>query len=56
LLSPGGDRQADLAKGAGSGWVDYKRPNPTTEKAELKLSYIKEPGDVIAGVGICKSL
>jgi signal transduction histidine kinase len=43
-----------MGKGAGSGWVDYKWPNPTTKKVELKSSYIKKSGDVIVGVGIYK--
>jgi len=45
----------DVAKGPGSGWVDYKWPNPTTKKVELKSSYIKKVGDVIVGVGIYKN-
>jgi cytochrome c len=43
-----------MAKGAGSGWIDYKWPNPTTKKVELKSSYIKKSGDMIVGVGIYK--
>ena len=42
------------AKGAGSGWIDYKWPNPTTKKVELKSSFIKKSGDVIVGVGVYK--
>lgn len=43
-----------MAKGAGSGWMDYKWPNPTTKKVEAKSSFIKKVGDVIVGVGIYK--
>jgi len=44
----------DVAKGNGSGWVDYKWPNPTTKKVEAKSSFVKKSGDVIVGVGIYK--
>ena len=43
-----------MAKGAGSGWIDYKWPNPTTKKVEGKSSYIQKSGDVIVGVGVYK--
>lgn len=43
-----------MGKGPGSGWIDYKWPNPTTKKMEPKSSYIKKSGDVIVGVGIYK--
>lgn len=43
-----------MAKGTGSGWVDYKWPNPTTKKVENKSSYIQKSGDVIVGVGVYK--
>ena len=41
-----------LAKGPGSGWVDYKWPNPITDKIEDKSSYIEKMGDYFVGVGI----
>ncbi len=42
----------DIAKGPGSGWVDYKWPNPLTNKIEDKTSYIERMGDYFVGVGI----
>jgi signal transduction histidine kinase len=44
----------DMANKSGSGWVDYKWPNPVTKKVEGKSSYIQKTGDVIVGVGIYK--
>jgi cytochrome c len=41
----------DIANGPGSGWVDYKWPNPTTNKIEDKSSYIEKMGDYFVGVG-----
>ena len=41
-----------LAKGPGSGWVDYKWPNPITDKIEDKSSYIEKMGDFFVGVGV----
>jgi signal transduction histidine kinase len=41
-----------LAKGPGSGWVDYKWPNPITDKIEDKSSYVEKMGDYFVGVGI----
>jgi cytochrome c len=43
-----------IAKGPGSGWVDYKWPNPLTNKIEDKSSYIAKMGDYFVGVGIYK--
>lgn len=42
----------DIAKGNGSGWVDYKWPNPITNKIEDKTSYIEKMGDYFVGVGV----
>lgn len=42
----------DLANGPGHGWVDYKWPNPITNKIEDKSSYIEKLGDYFVGVGI----
>jgi cytochrome c len=43
----------DLVKGPGSGWVDYKWPNPQTNRIEDKSSYIEKLGnDYFVGVGI----
>jgi signal transduction histidine kinase len=44
-----------LAKGTGHGWVDYKWPNPITNKIEDKSSYIEKLGkNYFVGVGIYK--
>ena len=43
-----------LAKGPGSGWVDYKWPNPITDKIEDKSSYVEKMGDYFVGVGVYK--
>ena len=41
-----------LAKGSGHGWIDYKWPNPLTNKIEDKSSYIEKLGDsYFVGVG-----
>jgi signal transduction histidine kinase len=44
----------DLANGPGRGWVDYKWPNPITNKIEDKSSYIEKMGAYFVGVGIHK--
>ena len=44
----------DIANGPGTGWVDYKWPNPITNKIEDKSSYIEKMGDYFVGVGIYK--
>ena len=41
-----------VAKGPGSGWVDYKWPNPQTNKIEDKSSYAERMGDYFVGVGV----
>jgi cytochrome c len=41
-----------LAQGTGSGWVDYKWPNPITNKIEDKSSYVEKMGDYFVGVGV----
>jgi cytochrome c len=41
-----------IAEGLGTGWVDYKWPNPITNKIEDKSSYIEKMGDYFVGVGI----
>ena len=43
-----------IAEGPGSGWVDYKWPNPITNKIEDKSSYIEKMGNYFVGVGIYK--
>jgi signal transduction histidine kinase len=41
-----------IAKGPGSGWIDYKWPNPLTNKIEDKSSYVEKMGDYFVGVGV----
>lgn len=41
-----------IAKGPGNGWVNYKWPNPLTNKIEDKTSYIEAMGDYFVGVGV----
>lgn len=43
-----------IAQGQGSGWVDYKWPNPLTNKIEDKTSYVEKMGDYLVGVGVYK--
>jgi cytochrome c len=45
-----------LARGPGSGWVDYKWPNPLTNKIEDKSSYVEKMGDYFVGVGVYREL
>jgi cytochrome c len=41
-----------IAEGPGTGWVDYKWPNPITNRIEDKSSYIEKMGNYFVGVGI----
>jgi cytochrome c len=42
-----------VAEGPGSGWVNYKWPNPLTNKIEDKSSYVEKMGDnYFVGVGV----
>jgi cytochrome c len=43
-----------LARDSGSGWVDYKWPNPTTRVQQLKSLYVEKVDDLIIGCGIFK--
>jgi cytochrome c len=45
---------AELAKTKGTGWVDYKYKNPSTNKIENKTTLIKKVGDTIICCGIYK--
>ena len=36
----------------GSGWVDYKWPNPLTKMIDPKSSYVERMGDYFVGVGV----
>ena len=42
----------EIANGPGSGWIDYKWPNPITNVIEDKTSYIEKMGDYFVGVGV----
>lgn len=42
----------NIAKNEGSGWYDYKWPNPITNKIENKSSYVERMGDYMVGVGV----
>jgi len=42
----------DTANGSGTGWIDYKWPNPLNNKIEDKSSYVAKMGDYVVGVGI----
>jgi len=42
----------EIVKVKGSGWVDYKWPNPLNNKIEDKSSYVEAMGDYLVGVGI----
>jgi len=41
-----------IARGPGSGWVNYKWPNPISNKIEDKTSYVEKMGDYFVGVGV----
>lgn len=41
-----------LASSQGSGWVDYRWPNPVTGVIEAKSTYIEKAGDIVIGCGI----
>ena len=43
-----------LAKTKGSGWVDYKYPNPKSGKIEAKTSYVEFLDGWMVGCGIYK--
>jgi cytochrome c len=42
----------DITNGAGSGWINYKWPNPLNNKIEDKASYVEKMGDYFVGVGV----
>ena len=41
-----------IARGPGSGWVNYKWPNPINNKIEDKTSYVEKMGDYFVGFGV----
>ncbi len=44
----------DLATSKGSGWVDYRWPNPISHKIESKSSFVEKVGDYVIGAGFYK--
>ena len=56
LKDPDGVRlvyiMAETAKKNGSGWINYKWPNPITDAIEDKTSYFERMGDYFVGVGV----
>ncbi len=45
---------AEVAKTKGTGWVDYKYKNPSTNKVEDKSTYLRKVGDAIICCGTYK--
>jgi cytochrome c len=43
-----------IAQGPGSGWLEYRWPNPQSKKIEAKQTYIERMGDYLVGVGVWK--
>ena len=44
----------EVAKTKGSGWVDFKWPNPVTKAVESKAGYVEKVDDMLVGSGIYK--
>jgi cytochrome c len=44
----------ETATAKGSGWVDYRWPNPVDKKIEQKSSYVQKAGDYVIGAGFYK--
>lgn len=44
----------EVAKTKGSGWFDYKWPNPVSKAIEGKSSYVEKIDDLVVGCGIYK--
>lgn len=44
----------EVAKTKGSGWVDYKYPNPKTSQVQDKTSYVEFYDGLVVGCGIYK--
>jgi signal transduction histidine kinase len=43
----------DITENGGTGWVDYKWPNPLTHKIEDKSAYVAKLGEnYFVGVGV----
>lgn len=43
-----------VVKEKGSGWVDYKFPNPVTKTIDAKSGYVERVGDIFIGSGVYK--
>ncbi len=44
----------EVAKTKGSGWVDYKWPNPVSKAIEPKSTYVEKYDDILVGAGVYK--
>jgi len=44
----------ETARSKGSGWVDYRYPNPVSNKVEAKTSYVEHLDGWVVGCGIYK--
>ncbi|HEX5345465.1 MAG TPA: cache domain-containing protein [Duganella sp.] len=44
----------EVAKTKGSGWVDFKWPNPVTKAVEAKSGYVEKVDDFLIGSGAYK--
>ena len=44
----------EVANTKGSGWFDYKWPNPVSKAIEAKSSYVEKIDDLVVGCGIYK--
>jgi cytochrome c len=44
----------EIGNTKGSGWVDYKWPNPVTKAIEQKSTYVEKVDDVLVACGIYK--
>ena len=44
-----------IAQGPGSGWLEYKWPNPVTRQLEDKSTYVEKMGDFLVAVGIYRT-
>jgi cytochrome c len=40
------------AERAGSGWIEYKWPHPSSDKPELKSTYFEKMNDYLVGAGV----
>jgi cytochrome c len=44
----------NVANTKGSGWFDYKWPNPVSKAVETKSSYVEKLDDIMIGCGVYK--